>query len=100
MTTDMGPMNEIVRPDFGIIIPCNLVSNSLYFSSMPKNRACEVMEEAMEEAMDRYLQLMKDPSRPLERMSALARQQFEEDGLRFRRRIGRLFGQIVPSLLV
>ncbi len=98
MTTDLGPMNELVRPDFGILIPCNLVSKSLYYSSMPNNKACEVVDEAMEAAVAKYLQLLKDPDRPLERMSALARRQFEEDDHRFRRRIGRLFGEIVPRL--
>ncbi len=99
MTTDHGPMNELVRPDFGILIPCNLVSESYFTSAMPNNKACEVVDEAMEAAVAKYLQLLTDPDRPLERMSALARRQFEEDDLSFRQRFGKLFGEIVPSHL-
>src|SRR3989344_1923248 len=58
MTTNWAPMNDLVQDHFGVLIPCQLTSTSLYQSSLPGNQACVVGPTDLEQAMDKYFGLI------------------------------------------
>jgi len=110
MTTNWAPMNDLVQDHFGVLIPCQLTSTSLYQSSLPGNQACRVGPTDLEKAMDKYFGLITKKTNnenddqirlgKVRSMGEFARVRFEDDRDDFRDRMQNLFGKVLPKMML
>jgi glycosyltransferase involved in cell wall biosynthesis len=107
MTTNWAPMNDMVQDHFGVLIPCQLTSASLYQSPLPGNQACVVGPTDLEKAMEKYFGLIgkneNDDQLRLAKvrsMGEFARVRFEDDRDDFRDRMQNLFGKVLPQMML
>jgi glycosyltransferase involved in cell wall biosynthesis len=80
VTTDMPPMNELVRPDSGVLVPCS----KMYVDADPSIdrfiHRCDVSAQDMNSAYATVSQMSEEEKRERGRRS---RQAYEEDALYF-----------------
>lgn len=86
ISTDFGPMNELIRPEYGFLVKSNVVK--YFFAAQAPVVATE--EKDLAEAVQKALNLSEDERRE---MSKKARQSFIDDEKKFAENLSRVFSE-------